>query len=181
MKLKHDRAPQLAKKFDMLPWLAFAISFSSLGFTIFQGMETRRHNRLGVEPYVVVGHFGGMNHPEFGIEVINNGLGPAVLTEREIVVKGQHIENEEGLRNALKAIWKDGKISYSTHKHIHPGSQFRVIEASEYKREDHESIWDALNKDVNIRITYCSMYKECKKTCLREDNEEKCAKLSLSR
>ena len=178
--LKHDRAPQLAKKFDMLPWLAFAISLFSLGFTIFQGIETRRHNRLGVEPYIIVNRFGATINPKFGIQLKNNGLGPAILTEREIVVKGQRIKNEEALRDALKAISEGrGTMTYTRVSIVRPAYEGNMIEASEYKREDQELIWGALTNDVDIRITYCSIYQECKKACLHEDDAEKCAKLSF--
>src|SRR5262249_8161502 len=55
---------------------------------------------------------------------------------------------------------------------IRAGFEFNMIEASELKQEDQARIWNALNKDVNIRITYCSIYRECKKACLHEDDAE---------
>jgi hypothetical protein len=54
------------------------ISLLALGVAIDGAIQGRQHNKLSVRPYVRFNHLTSDNEPKIGLNVENNGLGPAI-------------------------------------------------------------------------------------------------------
>jgi len=63
----------------------------------------RRHNRRCVKPHLTYYTFFSANHPCAGVELSNNGVGPAVVTRFELQVDGKPMP-EGGARGWPKAL-----------------------------------------------------------------------------
>jgi hypothetical protein len=82
--------------------VAVVIAFISLWFSISQGVETRRHNRLSVKPILVIGS-NTAPAPDYGLILSNEGTGPALVKGWKITYKnklmGEYQEGKKGLDN----------------------------------------------------------------------------------
>jgi len=66
---------------------AIIVSIASIFIATWQGMETRRHNRLSVRPKLDFSF--NVSRNSFGYSILNQGLGPAIITERKIFLDGK--------------------------------------------------------------------------------------------
>jgi hypothetical protein len=159
---------------DLLPWSAFLISMTSLGFTIYQGWLSRQHDRMSVRPFLHLQRFGGKSAlSTFGISVENNGVGPAVIDRLDIVYNNHAMESIEQLRDdLLKSVanLSKGKLTYTT---ISSGEYFRtggaerhLIEGVDIDVQAREALWDQLTTKVEMKLYYCSIYEDCFAVCL---------------
>jgi len=77
-----------ASRRDMILSLsALATAVLSICVTVWLGMETRHHNRLSVRPRLDI-TFNAGSH-SLGYEVVNHGLGPALVTSVRVQVDGR--------------------------------------------------------------------------------------------
>lgn len=87
------------------------IALCALGFTIWQGVQTRRHNKLSVTPYLAT--WTNMDHIKklYSVELLNNGIGPARIKSFSIIIDGQRIDGKgaEPIQNALNILFPDYK------------------------------------------------------------------------
>ncbi len=68
-------------------WAPIVVSLCAIGLTLFQAAQTRRHARLSVQPRLewrVETDSAGT----LGYSLVNNGFGPAVLTDLTLAVDG---------------------------------------------------------------------------------------------
>jgi len=79
---------------------------------VWQGVETRHHNRQSVAPHLTYYTFFTALRPCLGIEVSNNGIGPAIVTGFDLFVDGEMVTDRtaggwpEALRKlALDEAW----------------------------------------------------------------------------
>lgn len=70
------------------------IALCALCFTIWQGFLTRKHNRISYKPHLTSWSHKELQQGIFALDVINNGLGPAVIKEFTISVDGEAIEGK---------------------------------------------------------------------------------------
>ncbi|AYF88610.1 hypothetical protein D6Z43_16170 [Pseudomonas sp. DY-1] len=73
-------------------WVAIAISILALFATLWQAHLARAHNKLSVRPQLE-----GHSHWEdnfYSLEVRNDGLGPAIITEARVYRHGSQVEGE---------------------------------------------------------------------------------------
>src|SRR3990167_560763 len=73
------------------------IAVCALAFSIWQGMQTRKHNKLSVRPHLTAWVKRDAVKRFYSIELINNGIGPALIEEFLIkvddkVIAGKGIE-----------------------------------------------------------------------------------------
>ena len=69
-----------------------AIAVIALGFSIWQGNNQIEHNHVSVEPRVN-SYFS--NEGEWGISIINNGMGTAFVKSLDIKVNGESVSDHE--------------------------------------------------------------------------------------
>jgi len=69
------------------------IAVTALVVSIWQGIETRKHNRLSVRPHLVFFTDFSSQDSELGIFIKNNGVGLAYIKNVEISVNGKVMPN----------------------------------------------------------------------------------------
>jgi hypothetical protein len=68
----------------VISFSAMAVALASIVISIWQGIETRQHYRLSVRPRLEIIY--QVNDQGFGFVLVNNGLGPALITSRTIYI-----------------------------------------------------------------------------------------------
>jgi hypothetical protein len=64
------------------------IAFSALGLAMWQGYIARRHNKLSVRPYLTFSSKFLDEEPHFTVDIKNNGLGTAIITDYKVILDG---------------------------------------------------------------------------------------------
>ena len=143
---------------------AIIIAIASIVVTIWQGIENRNHNRLSVRPKLEINF--QLTKDNFGYILKNNGLGPAVITDKKLFVDGKEISYSgfSGYDDFIEKLGlKDRKV---THMGIYPGKtikaneQINIIGFSINKSDDLDSLLPKIFSRVKIKIGYKSMYDE---------------------
>ncbi|HLK02542.1 MAG TPA: hypothetical protein VKU39_21900 [Streptosporangiaceae bacterium] len=84
---------------------ATVIAVLSLAVSVFEARAARRHNRITVRPVLEL-RVGLSEGGKAGLQLINAGLGPAVITRTDLTLDGQSLgeyseESVNGLRGKL--------------------------------------------------------------------------------
>lgn len=103
----------LLSKFIELNWQVISgisttvIALCALALSIWQGMQTRRHNRLSFRPHLISWTNRDAEKGFYTIELINNGIGPALIEEFLVKVDGKVISGQgtEPIENGLKILF----------------------------------------------------------------------------
>ncbi len=141
---------------------AIIIAIASIFISVWQGLETRKHNRLSVRPNLEI-HFTASNEG-FGYSLINTGLGPAMITKRNIIIEG--IKGQDLRINEIPELLDINDLTFS----YGPTDQGASILAGEkrdlilFKLNSEETRFRNLLNEVPekliFRIEYRSMYGE---------------------
>jgi hypothetical protein len=181
---------------DLIPWCALIVSFGSLWFSIDQGMESRRHDRLSLLPAVTVSHYGRMGE-DFGIVLKNTGVGPAVIKSLDGHINNQYFVEVESLRNTLCSKYpfcrelyaeagstgqqivrpKNRNLTYSSFESNHVlemNVPMYLIQVTGVDIPERAEMWTAISTKhiFELRVTYCSVYGECFVACVIRPVEE---------
>ena len=83
------------------------IALCALGLTVWQAKITRHHNRLSVTPHLTTWSQRDVANNRYLVELLNNGIGPALIESFYIYVDGQLISGEstEPIEKALKILF----------------------------------------------------------------------------
>ncbi|MBK9595445.1 MAG: hypothetical protein IPO57_08835 [Rhodocyclales bacterium] len=83
------------------------IALCALGLTVWQAKITRYHNRLSVTPHLTTWSQRDVANNRYSVELLNNGIGPALVESFYIHVDGQLISGEgmEPIEKALKILF----------------------------------------------------------------------------
>lgn len=88
---------------------AVAIAFLALGVAIWQGLETRHHNRVSVEPRLVSIETLSISSEGFvGLTIANKGVGPAILDPFQIYVDNKRVTGPFGGWQVALDLFCDG-------------------------------------------------------------------------
>lgn len=93
------------------------IALCALGISIWQAILTRKHNKLSFKPHLTSWTHKNTQKGFYAIEIINNGLGPAIIESFSVKVDDKRIAGEgtEPIQKALKILFPnysyDGRIS----------------------------------------------------------------------
>lgn len=83
------------------------IALCALGLTVWQAKIARHHNRLSVTPHLTTWSHRDVTNNRYSIELLNNGIGPALIESFSIHVDGQLISGDglELIEKALKILF----------------------------------------------------------------------------
>lgn len=139
--------------------------------SLWQGYETRRHNRLSVKPLIAFDRNYSQNvkTPELGAEakadtvryftlrLKNQGFGPAIVKRFQLFVEGKGIPVTESFPwlNALKKAGYKGNIYQSSS--FKKGDVFRMGQNQSIVRIERS---EAILKRVYLELEYESIYEE---------------------
>lgn len=144
------------------------IALCALGLTVWQAHMARRHNILSVTPHLTTWRHSDRTHNVFSVELLNNGIGPALIRSFQVQVDG-HVMGGEGyepIEKALKIIFS--QYQYSSYQSFvsrgyamspKEARPLVTIQFSGEKLPQPEEIEHA-TKRVRILIEYSSMYGE---------------------
>lgn len=83
------------------------IALCAFGLTIWQARITQKHNKLSVTPHLTTWSHSDAGNNRYAVELLNNGIGPALINSFQIQVDGQFIvgEGTEQMEKALKILF----------------------------------------------------------------------------
>lgn len=83
------------------------IAVCALGLTVCQARITRRYNKLSVTPHLTTWTQSEQVASRYSVEILNNGIGPALIKSFSVQVDGQPIggEGSEPIEKALKVLF----------------------------------------------------------------------------
>ncbi|MCE5319170.1 MAG: hypothetical protein LLG04_17635 [Parachlamydia sp.] len=145
------------------------IAITALGVSIWQGIETRKHNRLSVRPHLVFLTDFSPQDSELGIYIKNNGVGPAYIKDVEISVNGKVIPNSscnwKSILNSLNipdlAPWMEW-LCFNEGASIKNDEVIGLltVKRENITKEKFESLKKAISQ-IDIQIRYVSSYEDC--------------------
>ncbi len=143
---------------------AILIAFVSICVSVWGGMETRRHNRLSVRPKLELSFNAGKDH--FGYNVVNNGLGPAIITGLTIRLDGIAIRHSgfNGFDDFLEKMQLQGRLlkksAIDSGSTLIAGGNAAIFVCRFEDKDDREAILKNVFTRVSIQLNYASMYEE---------------------
>lgn len=154
-------------KFSMdtiISFSAIIIATASIFVAVWQGYETRKHNRLSVRPKLQISY--SVDEERFGYILINNGLGPATITEIKIFIDGIEMTNP-GFSGYDELI---DKLNFNNrrkaHSSLNPGTNIKAGEMKNIilfnieKDDNLDELLPTIYQRISMEITYMSMYNE---------------------
>jgi uncharacterized membrane protein len=160
-------------------WIAIAaviIAMCALITTIWQGKITKQHNILSVKPILSIVREFDTNNEKVGVYIINNGIGPAILTESTIsnlITNSSYSLSDVSYRDLFKP-----KVNFENHHFCTLGRNrsflpnkkvWLVSKQLSAETENHQAeaamLLSALGK-LTIKLKYKSIYDESFECCL---------------
>lgn len=143
------------------------IAFCALGLSIWQGVLARKHNRLSFRPHLSWMINSDAEKGFYSVELINNGIGPAIIENFSVKVDGKLISGDgtEKIENALKIVFPN--LPYKANHSVlakgysmAPKEQCTVFAVQFLcKVPSKEFVDHAINRS-NLEIPYKSFYGE---------------------
>lgn len=92
------------------------IALCALFFTIWSGWRSHIHNKLSVRPHLTTWVIQEEEKHYYGIELVNNGLGPALIECFVIKLDGNVMKGRatEPIENIIDTLFNDSKYKYET-------------------------------------------------------------------
>ena len=151
------------------------IAIAAVTVAVWEGVMTRRHNRLALMPHLLIrGHFSG-SQGRVGLALYNDGSGPAYIDACTVSVDGEVMPDngDDGWDSAISALDLDDIRPSLAYNSITPDGFIRVggvlwlLSAPVSKCTDdcldlfHTNV--QVNHDLHISIPYRSVYgdKRC--------------------
>ncbi len=161
------------------------IAVIALSFSIWQGLETRRHNRLSVRPVLERVLDVKLNDDtlHYMLAIVNQGTGPAIVKKFQFLLNGKTVScNDYGTYHDIlvEEIQKSkgkliGKIGFIVPDSVIKDGEQRIIWELKFNKEDDVTLIDRLD----LRVEYQSIYEEnlppfdTRKYRLLDDTESK--------
>lgn len=94
------------------------IAICALILTVWQLFVTRRHNKLSVTPYLTTWSHIDHDNGNYSLDIMNNGVGPALIKTFQIFVDGRKVESQDlGLmEKTLEILFPTSVYKYSSYK-----------------------------------------------------------------
>jgi hypothetical protein len=158
----------------ILSWEAIAgfstavIALCAFFLTIWQVFVTRRHNKLSVTPHLTTWSYSDKVNNRYIVELLNNGIGPALINSFQIQVDGQPIigNASETIEKALKILFPHYQYfssqSYVARGYMMAAKEVRNLVTIQFLGDtlpSPEEVDHASNR-VRLLIEYESIYRE---------------------
>ena len=157
----------------MTPSPAIVVSLCALILTFYQAWASRRHNRLSVRPYIV-SRWNKRKENEgtfLSYELINVGLGPAIVKEFTVTVPGFQRQNRSIplIEELVAHVLVPGKIRYHLKKQSFPTAGYCIVAHETYlvgevflptPSSNDEQHADSILQSIDLRLRYASFYGE---------------------
>jgi hypothetical protein len=138
---------------------ATAIAVLSLAVAVFEARATRRHNRISVRPFLEL-RVGLSQGRTAGLQLINVGLGPAVITRTALTLDDEPLgEFGEASVNVLrsKLLVRPAAVTFRRTILAADYDQF-LLSVESFDRTGHAEFADLLRHRLGLEIHYESLY-----------------------
>jgi hypothetical protein len=141
-----------------------AIALCALGLSIWQGVLARKHHRLSFRPHLTTWKSANAETGLYSIEIINNGIGPAIIEEFIVSVDGKRLAGNGA--EALNILFPNTPYQ-SDHSFLDKGYAMAPKERCAFLQvqflgnplPSEELVEHAMGRG-DMRITYKSFYDE---------------------
>lgn len=144
---------------------AMFVSIAALAASMWQGIETRAHNRMSVKPDVYALKILGKEDGTQGIQIINSGLGPAKISALVLYLNSKKISSPDYIGSRVKEIVGENEMVVWLKKandlRLSEGESIDLFKVGISADENTRNSIRALLNDIELQIDYCSMYEEC--------------------
>lgn len=144
------------------------IALCALTYTVWQGKQMQRHNKLSFRPHITSWSHRNSDQGIYAVEVMNNGLGPAIIesftvTVDERLIAGEGTEPiEKGLKILFPNVGYQSQQAYMAKGYSMAAKEKCTILAIQFKSPaplTKEAIEHAF-KRADLVIKYKSFYEE---------------------
>ncbi len=144
------------------------IALCALILTVWQAHQTSRHNRLSVSPRLTTWLDCSEDRGVYSVELMNNGIGPAVIKSFEMKVDGNEIQGKqaEQIDKAIKTLFPTQHyiqtVSYLDGGYVMAAKETRTLAALKFQLGSMPSE-EEFRKQVSrtsLRIKFESIYGE---------------------
>ena len=154
------------------PYFALAVSLVVVGISIWQGFETRQHNRKMVMPQIITFTTNDPFNTDWGIFLQNEGLGPAFIDFHKVTLDGKEMTGfeiidqliQEGFINsrdyAVTRLFDEGLVLKAGAK-----TPVLIFDSQKLNTEKAHMFLDLINERINVEYIWCSVYDECEAGC----------------
>jgi len=150
----------------MVSLASLVIAICAICVSVWQGIQTRKHNQISVTPHLTTWVETEAKKNKYTIELMNNGIGPAVIDSFSLCVDGKEIKSESSKKIglALKILFPN-----NDYKEYHSWFGNKYVMAKDEKRSLLDIIFLGPNapssekvlKNIersSLKIIYRSMY-----------------------
>ena len=144
------------------------IALCALAITLWQAHVTRQHNKLSVKPYITTWSHNENQQGFYAVDILNNGIGPALIRKFQIFVDGHEIKGQslELIEKALGVLFPN--YTYNSYKaylsegYMMAPKENRNLVKIQFLGSNFPSPVEIehATKRVKILIEYESIYKE---------------------
>ena len=144
------------------------VALCALCTSIWQAVQSRKHNKLSFRPHLASWTHSRSNQGTFAVDLMNNGLGPALVKSFVIKVDGNRIPGNgtEPIGKALEALFPNNRyhaeFEFLGKDHAMPAQHKCRIVAVQFLDDDNPSadrIEETFDK-ADLEIEYESFYGE---------------------
>lgn len=153
--------------------MAVLISFSTLFVYVYQSSLMKTQQKMSVWPHVTLSISRSLDL--LTLDIVNKGVGPAIINNMRIEVDGKPVDGIAGLMDMVP----DSLQSAYVYSSIYPGQVLMAGESVRIFENQHPPTiqclleWMQGNK-MNIKICYCSVYDDCWSSSGAEVSEGDC-------
>jgi hypothetical protein len=142
------------------------VAVCALGLTVWQAAISRRHNRLSVTPHLTTWTQSEEATGTYSFEILNNGIGPALIQNFSLQVDGQPITGEgaEPIEKALKVLFPQyafrSSQAFMARGYMMSAKEARSLVAVQFygERLPRQAEVDHATKRTRLIIKYESIY-----------------------
>lgn len=153
----------------MLDRAAIFISVLALCLSVYEGMETRKHNRLSVTPHLVFYDSLAQKKDRVGLFLENGGLGPAIIREMHISLDGKEVKGWDEVTAILTSnpgedpfVERNPRRVSLTSGYVVPSGREEALYTTKPEFvKDWKAFETIFSKRLQVTISYCSFYDIC--------------------
>lgn len=144
------------------------IALCALALTFWQACIARRHNKLSVQPILTTWIHSDVSSNEYIIELLNKGVGPALIKDFKVFVDSHEIMGEgyEPIEKALKLVFPQysyvSRQSFLSAGYSMVANETRALVSIKFYGTNFpvpEEIAHAIRR-VRLTVNYASVYGE---------------------
>ncbi|TDB86432.1 hypothetical protein [Actinomadura sp. 7K534] len=140
---------------------ATVIAVCSLLVSYKEAHATREHNRKSVRPILEIWQLKNYYGSTTGVKLINNGLGPAVITGVIVKLDGEVLGgwSTDTFEEIAKGLPDVPKVSTLRNGTVYPpGAGEFLLHFEDFDEAAHSWFWSLISKRITFEIHYESIY-----------------------